>query len=71
MSAIARNTGTTVQQLMQLNGITNPNIIYVGQKIYLPNCGNPQPTPPPQPPPATRTYVVQPGDTLSGIAAKV
>lgn len=30
----------------------------------------PSPQPPPQPPPQPRTYTIQPGDTLSGIAAR-
>jgi len=68
LSQIARNAATTVTILMQLNGITNPNIIFVGQRISLPNCASPNPSPAPTPPPATRTYVVQAGDTLSNIA---
>lgn len=33
LSAIASKYGTTYQHLAQINGITNPNKIYVGQKI--------------------------------------
>lgn len=33
LSAIASKYGTTYQHLAQINGITNPNRIYVGQKI--------------------------------------
>lgn len=33
LSAIAKKYGTTYQQLAKLNGIANPNLIYVGQKI--------------------------------------
>lgn len=33
LSAIAMKYGTSVQNLVKLNGITNPNLIYVGQKI--------------------------------------
>lgn len=37
LSAIARNygNGKTYQQLAAINNISNPNLIYVGQKIYL------------------------------------
>ena len=54
LSGIANKYGTTYQELAKYNGITNPNIIRVGQKIKIP--GN--------------FYIVQSGDTLSGIAAK-
>ena len=33
LSAIARKYGTTYQKLAQINGIKNPNIITVGQRI--------------------------------------
>lgn len=37
LSTIAKNygNGKTYQQLATINGISNPNLIYVGQKIYL------------------------------------
>lgn len=36
LSAIAASNGTTVAALMQLNNISDPNFIYVGQRIRLP-----------------------------------
>lgn len=57
LSGIAAKFGTTYQTLAQINGITNPNIIGVGQKIVLPGNGQ------------SSAYTVQAGDTLSGIAA--
>ena len=33
LSAIARKYGTTVNELCKLNNISNPNLIYVGQKL--------------------------------------
>ena len=60
---------------MKLNNIHNPNLIFVGQQILVPICGGGYPPVveppiyPPAEPPAQQTYVVQPGDTLSGIAA--
>jgi LysM repeat protein len=73
-------TGT----LAAYNGIINPNLIYVGQVIRIPPGGvvvptatpipgtRPPATIPPatQPPSGTSTYIVQPGDTLSRIAAR-
>jgi len=36
LSAIAWRFGTTVWALAQANGIWNPNLIYIGQRLYLP-----------------------------------
>lgn len=35
LSAIAAKFGTTVQELAKKNGISNPNLIYIGQKIKI------------------------------------
>ena len=70
LGKIAAMFNTTVQQLVALNGIRNPNIIYVGQTLLVPNCGGPIVVPPPITPPIGQPqfYTVRPGDTLSGIA---
>lgn len=39
LSAIAAKYGTTYQKLASYNGISNPNIINVGQKIKIPSSG--------------------------------
>jgi LysM repeat protein len=78
---ISRRFGTTVDVIVQANHIPNPNLIYVGQALEIPVGPTatpippgPTPTPgPPQPtpvPPVQQTYVVQPGDTLTRIAAR-
>jgi LysM repeat protein len=36
LSAIAWRFGTTVWMIAQANGIWNPNLIYVGQRLYIP-----------------------------------
>lgn len=59
LSGIAVKYGMTTQELQDLNGITNPDLIYVGQVLRL--SGNSQPN-------AQDTYTVRSGDTLSGIA---
>lgn len=57
LSGIAAKYGTTWQKLASYNGIANPNIINVGQKIVIPGSG-------------VRTYTVKSGDSLWAIAAK-
>lgn len=57
LSGIAAKYGTTWQKLASYNGIANPNIINVGQKIAIPGSG-------------VRTYTVKSGDSLWAIAAK-
>lgn len=64
LSGIAARFGTTYQYLASVNGISNPNVINVGQVLKVPNAGNTTPTP------SATQYTVQKGDTLSGIAAK-
>ena len=61
LSDIASKYGTTYQHLAQINGISNPNLIYVGQKIKIDDSA---------PVDQSEYYEVQSGDTLSGIAAK-
>lgn len=56
LSKIAAKYGTTYQKLASYNGIANPNIINVGQKIRIPGSG-------------AKTYTVKPGDSLWAIAA--
>ncbi len=59
---IAVRNGTTITQLVRLNGISDPSTIYVGQRLLVPVPGA---TPVP---PQTVVHVVQPGETLESIA---
>lgn len=77
LSKIAERFGTTYQELARLNGIANPNLIYVGQKLMLPKKEEePVEEKPVEEKPATTKpkkyiwYKVKAGDTLSGIAQK-
>jgi LysM repeat protein len=79
LSGIASRFGTSISTILQANPqITNPNLIYVGQDLEIPDAGAPNPTPPPPgttptpppPPTGTQTYTVQAGDTLSAIARR-
>jgi LysM repeat protein len=60
LSAIAARYGVTLEELMQVNGLNNPNLIYVGQELIIPQkeVG------------AAQIYTVRSGDTLSAIAAR-
>lgn len=55
LSGIAKKYGTTVNKLVKDNGIKNPNLITVGQKIKVSGS-------------ATKHYTVKSGDNLSKIA---
>jgi LysM repeat protein len=79
LSRIAARFNTTTATLAQLNGITNPNTIYAGQRLNIPAAGDSGSVVEPQPPAPTATqpapventtYVVQPGDTLFKIAVR-
>lgn len=59
---IASKYGTTYQSLASYNNISNPNKIYTGQIIKIPNVSGENISP--------STYVVKKGDTLSKIAEK-
>jgi len=51
LKAIATRYHTTVTALVNLNGITNPNLIYPGQRLRVPiACPAPKPGPTPKPP---------------------
>lgn len=65
LSYIAQVYATTVGEIVSLNGIANPNLIFPGQELILGGGGAPAP------PPAASSgdsYVIKPGDTLSWIA---
>lgn len=69
LKSLAARFGSTVESIMASNpSITNPNVIYEGQRLTI--YSGPS-TPPPTPPPASgQTYYVVKGDTLRKIAAK-
>ena len=63
LSQIARIYGTTVQELVRINNIQNPNLIYAGETLKVPvtTSGGDDPL-------EEIVYVVKRGDTLSRIA---
>lgn len=66
LASIAWQRGVSLHELIAVNAIYNPDLIFVGQTLTLPGCG--APVPPVDPAPGQH-YTVQPGDTLSQIAA--
>jgi murein DD-endopeptidase MepM/ murein hydrolase activator NlpD len=56
---IAQRYGLTVDDLVRLNGIANPNDIEVGQRLLVPAKPGAEPA---------KVHVVQPGETLRSIA---
>lgn len=62
LSQIANRYGTTVNNIARLNDIQNPNLIYVGQRLIIPNVNEKTSN--------IETYTVQSGDTLDEIAIK-
>lgn len=59
LSVIAQKYGMSTSQLANLNGISNPDLIFVGQVLKVSGGGT------------TRSYTVQSGDALSVIAQKL
>lgn len=63
LSEIAQRFGTTYQYLAAINGISNPDIIHVGDRIVIDGVVSPQSS-------DDEYYTIQPGDNLSSIAAR-
>lgn len=65
LSAIAARYGVSVDAIAAANNIANPNLIYPNRVLRIPGTNVPAAAPS-----AGVVYIVQSGDTLSGIAAK-
>ncbi len=57
LASIARAQGTSVAELVALNGIANADLIWVGQTLKVPGA-------------ESRVHVVAPGESLAGIASR-
>ncbi len=71
LKSLASRFGTSMSWLASTNSIYNYNLIYEGQRLTVPS-GSGLPSPDPQPAPASAgTYIVQWGDTMRKIAARL
>ncbi len=77
--SIGRLYGVSPWAIANANGLSNPNIIWVGQKLLIPGITTtptptptptPSPTPSPTPVPCGSSYTVQWGDTLWAIGQR-
>ena len=59
LSAIAGKYGVTTTSLQAYNGISNPNLVFVGKKLKIPDSSVQQ-----------IQYTVRKGDSLGGIASR-
>ena len=70
LRSLATRFGSTVESIMAANpSITNPNVIYEGQRLTI-YSGPSTPPPTTPPPPSGGIYYVVQGDTLRKISAK-
>lgn len=71
LSGIASRYNTTVNQIVSLNQLSNPNLIYVGQVLKLKNSQTTNSSSSSSTAATTAgTYTVKAGDTLSAIASR-
>jgi LysM repeat protein len=70
LSQLAVDFDTTTAELVRLNGLSNPDVLYVGQELSVP-AGRKNSKTTTKPTGSVKkggTYIIQKGDTLSGIA---
>lgn len=68
LTGIASYYGTSLSELVRLNGLANPSFIVPGQTLALPAA--PAAARPAAAPPAWIEHTVRPGENLTGIASK-
>ncbi len=68
LASIARRYGTTVEAIAQVNGLTNPELIFVGTQLTIAEGVAESSTT--AAPTSTSVHVVAPGETLGAIAAR-
>lgn len=76
LSGLAAQWGTSVDAIVETNGITDPNFLFIGQELRIPRAvggtvtinGGTDVAAPAAAPVAAKRYTVQPGDSLWSIA---
>jgi LysM repeat protein len=70
LSEIAERHGTTVQRLMQLNGLRSPQDLWAGSRIQVPGAGGTSASTAARTTTVNANYTVKPGETLSELAER-
>jgi len=70
LSSIAARYHTTVEALVELNALADPDVIVVGQRLVLPATSSPTASPPTTSKTSAVIHVVSAGETLSMIARR-
>ncbi len=70
LASIARQYGVSASALARANGIANPDLIRVGQRLVIPGGSSGGSSGGSAPRPTSRTYTVRAGDTLNAIAQR-
>jgi LysM repeat protein len=68
LSEIAERYGTSVQRLMQLNGLRSPQDLWAGSRIQVPSAGGGPASSASRTTTVQANYTVKPGETLSELA---
>lgn len=68
LGSIAIWAGTTVEEIMRLNNLENPRWLSVGQVLMIPGVNDPIDPPTPAPEVTMAVRIIEPGDSLLGIA---
>jgi LysM repeat protein len=71
LTGIAMRYGVTVQAIVMRNGITNPNLIFVGQRLIIPGGSQGEPTPEPEAPGVQEAIVITSPDPDAAISSPV
>lgn len=69
LSALAARWGTSVEEIVRLNGLEDPGRVWIGQQIVIP-AGFGSAAAAPTVPVLPRTYTIAPGDNLWDLAAR-
>jgi murein DD-endopeptidase MepM/ murein hydrolase activator NlpD len=71
LSTLALRYGVSVSAVAEANGLANPNLIHIGQRLVIPSRESQEgATTPPPSQGSQGVYIVQAGDTLYGIAQR-